>query len=757
MGRYLDLVEVTELASLRYQLKLSEHSIWFGEIGAVESELEASTNKRLDYGFNGYQVPTKPRATRSARRSTFQRRAENSQMCAFDLLATVAGNLLQEKQNPTTSSDRSSEKEQHGFVKEECQDANKPFKAELSDEASCDRRYEHGFVKEGCPDANKPLKAELSDEGSSDRKCFSNFSSQVYNQNCCLKEHPHPEIDGDSCIASIVTSSSCSERFVAEKLVDGKSHNEIENFASKVELGSSGYVNSSGCKLDDDVGKVKDELPKFEKVPISTGTGMRCFEDPLEEKSPALINSGGNAKLSGYDDNMPHSSLSKGCDNVPVVSRDDDENFSGCAHPNTKTKSFRPTTCIGDQRIRKKLASKNRKVAQEPKHDTLSNNVLDGNLKPVYSSRKNYYKRRRSQMNIPFKKRKLFNYSSVSNSNGFIRSGHTYYSPENDMNQGVSCSSSGMCKDPGMSSLEANQHSALRTRDSHVKLRIKSFRVPELFIEIPETATIGSLKRAVMEAVTAVLGGGLRVGMILHGKKIRDDSKTLLQTGISHDNQLDALGFTLEPNSSQNLPLACSTDSLHVPSGDMSHPLIGHPSPAVIHQRIQGFSDMLPEHQVTSLGNLVESDHDSAPSPINTSVEKNLTDSKELITVPEMGKEALAVQQKSKRTEIAQRRIRRPFSVAEVEALVQAVEKLGTGRWRDVKLRAFDDAKHRTYVDLKDKWKTLVHTARISPQQRRGEPVPQELLDRVLTAHAYWSQQQTKQQLKQHPETCLLL
>lgn len=57
---------------------------------------------------------------------------------------------------------------------------------------------------------------------------------------------------------------------------------------------------------------------------------------------------------------------------------------------------------------------------------------------------------------------------------------------------------------------------------------------------------------------------------------------------------------------------------------------------------------------------------------------------------------------------------------------------------------------------LQDKWKTLVHTARISPQQRRGEPVPQELLDRVLNAHAYWSQQQAKQQLKhqQHPETC---
>jgi hypothetical protein len=50
-----------------------------------------------------------------------------------------------------------------------------------------------------------------------------------------------------------------------------------------------------------------------------------------------------------------------------------------------------------------------------------------------------------------------------------------------------------------------------------------------------------------------------------------------------------------------------------------------------------------------------------------------------------------------------------------------------------------------------DKWKTLVHTASISPQQRRGEPVPQELLDRVLAAQAYWSQQQAKLQPKTPP------
>lgn len=50
-----------------------------------------------------------------------------------------------------------------------------------------------------------------------------------------------------------------------------------------------------------------------------------------------------------------------------------------------------------------------------------------------------------------------------------------------------------------------------------------------------------------MEAVTAILGGGLHVGVVLEGKKIRDDSRTLLQSGISCKDNIDTLGFTLEP------------------------------------------------------------------------------------------------------------------------------------------------------------------------------------------------------------------
>jgi len=50
----------------------------------------------------------------------------------------------------------------------------------------------------------------------------------------------------------------------------------------------------------------------------------------------------------------------------------------------------------------------------------------------------------------------------------------------------------------------------------------------------------------------------------------------------------------------------------------------------------------------------------------------------------------------------------------------------------------------------------LVHTARISPQQRRGEPVPQELLDRVLAAQAYWCEHQAKQHGKQQQQQAVV-
>ncbi|XP_062084980.1 telomere repeat-binding protein 5-like isoform X3 [Humulus lupulus] len=621
--------------------------------------------KRLDYGFNGYQVPAMPRATRSARRrGTVKKRVEENQMCAFDLLATVAGNLLLEKESSPTSSNTLNQKDKCVIVD---QDGH---------------------------DGNVPLKVEPCDQGTRDRKPFvSEHESQAPNVNHSSKESSFPRNDDHSSFTSIMTTSNCSESSEYPTVFKGK---------------------------------------------------------PL-----VLPSSDCSAKAPLCGDHIPQTSLPSTRDDVKVVSRDDDEKSSGCTHPSTTTRYFKRAPRIGDRRIRKILASKYWKVGSKYKDETLSS--PDGNIKPSYRSRKDCYKRQRTQMTVPFKKRKLFDHSSVWASDGGTNSGGFFNSIEKSIGD-ASGSCTKMQGGTGTSCSVAGQRTSFQRRDSHVKLRIKSFRVPELFIEIPETATVGSLKRTVMDAVTAILGGGLHIGVLLQGKKVRDDNITLLQSGISHDKELDALGFTLEPNPPQSPPPLCSGDSPHLLPGDAPEILARYPLNQEIVDHVN--ANVLPEPRVANLSNFVESDHDSTPSPTDTSADKSTTDSKALVPIPEMNVEALSVVpalRKSKRSDMAQRRIRRPFSVTEVEALVQAVEKLGTGRWRDVKLRAFDNAKHRTYVDLKDKWKTLVHTARISPQQRRGEPVPQDLLDRVLTAHAHWSQQQAKQQLKQQPETCLLL
>lgn len=55
-------------------------------------------------------------------------------------------------------------------------------------------------------------------------------------------------------------------------------------------------------------------------------------------------------------------------------------------------------------------------------------------------------------------------------------------------------------------------------------------------------------------------------------------------------------------------------------------------------------------------------------------------DSRALVAVPASNSGGGLAVRKSKHAEVAQRRIRRPFSVSEVEGLVEAVEKLGTGR-----------------------------------------------------------------------------
>ncbi|PIA54731.1 hypothetical protein AQUCO_00900956v1 [Aquilegia coerulea] len=684
--------------------------------------------KRLDYGFNGFQVPSIPKGSRSARgrRGVHKKKVVDNQMCAFELLATVAGKLLQERESTPVSSNVSTGKL--------LQDRES---TPASSNVSAGRAQSiiiKGIVKKEQPDEHKPLKVEPCDQGSCDESVFaSELSLQAHNESYNSTEFPH--FRKDACSAHLSR--------LPEDPVCGKSRKEV-GISNKVKRSSPGYAESYKGK----VGEQKAGSMLDGNVP-----DMCSSEDPtdMDTKPPtALVSSDSSVKVPLCKDPIAHDPFPRYHDDVKVGSKDDDENSSGCTQPSTVTlKTFRAPSRIGDRRIRKLLASRYWRVAPKLKDGELSNS--DGDMKPVFRKRKTCYTRQRSQRNFPFKKRKLYEQSSVSTSNRVSSSEGICNSSKRVIKENViDVPSNGAS---GESSSAAVQESSFESRDSHVKLSIKSFKIPELFIEIPESATVGSLKRTVMEAVTAILGGGLHVGVLLQGKKIRDDNKTLLQTGISHGNKLDGLGFALEPNAANSPPSICPEDPPFLLPCD-SQTLTRYPITPT-----SGASDASLNLTTNNLTNYMESDHDSVPTPTDMSIDKTPSDSRALVAVPAMSVEALAVvplNRKSRRTELAQRRIRRPFSVSEVEALVQAVEKLGTGRWRDVKLRAFDNAKHRTYVDLKDKWKTLVHTARISPQQRRGEPVPQELLDRVLAAHAYWSQQQAKQQVKPQTEMCLL-
>lgn len=690
-------------------------------------------HKRLDYGFIGYQVPYIPRATRSARgRGNIRKKSDSNEMCAFDLLTTVAGKLLLEGESTSNSSG----KDQSAVVKDTTE-----------------------TVKE---DADTPLKENHCNERCQERGFFiSQIVSEAPVVNHCLSK----STDTLSGPASVITSSDCSEKLgSAEQFINGERKTENRNCSTKVEHELSGCGDFSSCTLGAESKKqLKINLSNDATITTNKRAAICSseFHDPWDRKCSMLVASDNTVKLSLSTDLDPFGSYPVIRNDVQLANKDDDEKSCGCTQPSTRNKAFMPAPHVGDWRMRKLQASKYQEV--NPQSDDEGHVNVDNETRHVYQKRENVYTSERSQRDFPFKKRKLYYCNSFSNSDGGSSDG-ICSSPTKDLNRdasGYSLASSGAHAAAG-TSIPKGASASFRSNDSHVKLKIKSFRVPELFVEIPENATVGSLKRTVMEAVTAILGGGLRIGVVFQGKKVRDDSKTLFQAGISHDDKLDALGFTLEPSPSRASPPLGPEGRSRVLPCETRQPLTSRCSPGstIIHNGMQQETyNAFPDYSGTNLSNFIESDHDSAPSPPDASLEKNAADSRALLPVAAVDAEALAVvpMLKPKRCETVQRRIRRPFSVFEVEALVQAVEKLGTGRWRDVKMRAFDNAKHRTYVDLKDKWKTLVHTARISPQQRRGEPVPQELLDRVLIAHAYWSQQQARQQMKHQSETRLLL
>ncbi|KAJ6429159.1 hypothetical protein OIU84_020736 [Salix udensis] len=677
--------------------------------------------KRQYYGFNGFHMPPVPRAPRSARRglNLNKKKVEDSQLCAFELLASLAGKLLQESESSASSN---------------------------ASEANDQPIIGVGGVK--CEQAeDRPLKAECLDHGSCGESAFvAEFALPNSDQKCLLNEFSLAESDSILERSSMISNSNSPEKVGADlKTVICKSKSVFENFSGRVE---GSFDSRVSCDGHVDNGYRSQQGGDVLDTGVLAVDNTCSLKDQMEMcmNFPALLKLDNDVELPTRREPVPNASIPKHRNDTKLGVRDDDVKCSRFKKLLTKPKAFRLPQRIGDRRIRKLLTSKYWKVAPKLQECELSKPAFfEGGMKPQYRKRKLCYSREKYQHDT-FYKRKCTDRSVVVTTDGGFSSESVCNSPNKSMTGDKNGAAVMLHGENGISSSVIGHQSPFHSKDSHVKFSIKSFRVPELFISVPETATVGSLKRTVVEAVSALLGGGLRVGVLLHGMKVRDDSRTLLQTGMTSKENLDTLGFSLEPTPVQASPPLCTEDPALLLPCDTSQLISRSPTATIIDS---GISDALPDPPPsTNLDTITESNHESVSSHYDMVTDDTLSDCRALVAVPPLNAEALAMvplNQKSKRSELVQRRTRRPFSVSEVEALVHAVEEIGTGRWRDVKLRSFEDADHRTYVDLKDKWKTLVHTAQIAPQQRRGEPVPQELLDRVLAAHAYWSQHQAKQ------------
>lgn len=663
---------------------------------------------KLDNGFNTQAAPIIPRAPRSIRvKRVHDQAIKDGPICAFELLATVAGKLLQESESSSASSSAAVGLGRRGIgidtIKKEVLDVHKSF-------------------------------GEHDEQGSSEESIFfSGLCSK--NNNKKETDNSLPEMVGQAIVQpATIVHSACSVKVDSDvESAVRKRECQLVKLPSTLEGGSPNFGESYYTNQDTNSQRGNDV------------TGIVNGAKDVDEfymKSSASGHSNKNVDLMLQNSGPATASFLQLQNDVNIGKTDDDEIFSLSSLPYAKKKALVSPTCSGDQRVRKILASRNWKVAPKLKDSEFVN--IGRKAKHAHRVRKSCYEHGRFQSYSPFKKRKLFDQSSTVTYDRGNSSESVSNSPEDiDINKGTWAA----ILHPGTaatSSFKGHQKSPCST-SSNVKFTIKSFKVPELLLEVPESTTVGSFKKTVLDSVTQMLGGGLRVGVVLRGKKLRDDNRTLLEAGITCNGYLDTLGFLLEPTSpTQRSPPLFTEIPIPQACDSQRNPI--HRS------QLTCTEDLLLSHTTDKLlaansGSCDNNNQDLAPALF--SVKEMDFDSTALMPVPETIVEPLAVvpvTQRPSRSDIGQRRTRRPFSVTEVEALVAAVEKLGTGRWRDIKLSAFENAKHRTYVDLKDKWKTLVHTARISPQQRRGEPVPQELLDRVLAAHACWSQNQTKEQ-----------
>lgn len=265
---------------------------------------------------------------------------EDSQICAFELLATVAGKLLLESEGSASSN---------------AADGKEPS------------NIHSGGVKLEQLEGGKALRSECLDQGS----CIESLSVAGSKLESIFREFPSAVCDPVLESSSVISSSNFSEKVGRNlELEIPENQTALETFACKVEGGSSdcdGYAASGIAR------QLEDEGNRNYNVHLTTAnTSIPKDEMEICVNTHPLINSGSSVQLNSFRDSVPNVFFPRHRNNVKVGNRDDDEKFAGSNRPKAKIRAFRPQR-IGHRRIRKLVTSKYWKVAPKLKDCEYSN------------------------------------------------------------------------------------------------------------------------------------------------------------------------------------------------------------------------------------------------------------------------------------------------------------------------------------------------------------------------------------------------
>jgi hypothetical protein len=262
---------------------------------------------------------------RSVRKKEAQ--SPDQMMCAFDLLATVAGKLLDEGEgslgNTSTGAPALAACTKDVRVKQEqCDEEMKHFKHEVTDQDSCNES------------AVLP------------HNVFPRSANHARNEDAKAKSEAQDK--ESSSISCAKAELGCNFRAIADRW-------------SPESVESGAFTGDAAASL------MQVAAAGFHK----NAPDMYNLLDPMDvdTKPPPLVSSDSTGEMPFHGDKIRRSiSLPRG-PKVVAGCDDDDDKSSGCTHPSTTTnRDFRSNCTAEHSRVRKLLTSKYRKIAPARVH-----------------------------------------------------------------------------------------------------------------------------------------------------------------------------------------------------------------------------------------------------------------------------------------------------------------------------------------------------------------------------------------------------